>query len=59
GGTLARDTSKDFATIAVDGEDIEPRGIWSNSTTLWVADNITDKIYAYDLAAGARPPKTK
>ncbi len=53
-----RDTTKDFATIAVvAGEDIELRGIWSNGTTMWIVDNITNKIYAYDLATGARPPK--
>ena len=32
------------------------RGIWSNATTLWVADSADDKIYAYDLATGGRDP---
>ncbi|MGI9256615.1 MAG: hypothetical protein ACR2PY_06745, partial [Salinispira sp.] len=50
-----RDTSKDFATIAVAGEDIEPHGIWSDGATMWVADDATDRIYAYDMATGARP----
>ena len=32
------------------------RGIWSNATTMWVADSADDKIYAYDLATGGRDP---
>ena len=31
----------------------EPRGIWSDGTTLWVADQGNHKIYAYDLEAKA------
>ena len=32
------------------------RGIWSDGTTMWVADSADDKIYAYDLATGGRDP---
>ena len=31
-----------------------PQGIWSDGTTMWVADDDDDKIYAYTLATGAR-----
>ena len=34
-------------------------GLWSDGTTMWVADNSDDKIYAYDLAAGARRSKPR
>ena len=30
-----------------------PRGIWANATTMWVADDEDDKLYAYTLATGA------
>ena len=29
-----------------------PTGIWSNGTTMWVADNDDDKVYAYRLSNG-------
>ena len=29
-------------------------GIWSDGTTLWVADDGQDKVFAYDLATGSR-----
>ena len=31
-----------------------PRGLWSNGTTVWVADWSDGKLYAYALAGGAR-----
>ena len=31
-----------------------PAGIWSDGTTIWVADNNDDKLYAYALDGGAR-----
>ena len=33
-----------------------PGGLWSDGTTIWVADDNDDKIYAYDLATDARRP---
>ena len=46
-----------FDTLAAAGN-IVPVGIWSDGTTMWVADNGSDgasgKIYAYDLATKAR-----
>ena len=32
----------------------QPRGIWSDETTIWVADEDDGKLYAYRLAGGAR-----
>ena len=29
-------------------------GLWSDGTTLWVADNVSDKIYAYTLSGKVR-----
>ena len=34
--TKARDTSKDFDTLGAAGNN-DPRGIWSDNTTMWVA----------------------
>ncbi|MBC6425000.1 MAG: hypothetical protein GDA51_00700, partial [Ekhidna sp.] len=31
-----------------------PSGIWSDKTTIWVADENDFKLYAYTLATGAR-----
>ncbi len=31
-----------------------PQGVWSNGTTIWVADDDDDKLYAYTLATSAR-----
>ena len=32
----------------------DPQGLWSDGTRVWVADNVDDKVYAYDLATGAQ-----
>ncbi len=31
-----------------------PAGIWSNGTTMWIADSVEAKLYAYTLADGSR-----
>ena len=46
-------SSKDFDTLA-SADNTNPRGIWSDGTTMWVADYIDDKIYAYSMATKAR-----
>ena len=51
--TGARNPDKDFDTLAAAGND-DPRGLWSDDTTIWVADSEDDKLYAYTLATGAR-----
>ena len=43
----------DFDSL-IAAENEAPRGIWSNETTMWVADLQDDKIYAYNMATKAR-----
>ena len=45
------DATKDFN---LHSDNDKPTGIWSNGTTIWVADNSDDKLYAYALDGGAR-----
>ena len=57
--TKARDESKDFNTLTVAGNgtvsgNADPTGIWSDGTTMWVADRRNAKIYAYNLSTKAR-----
>ena len=55
--TGARDSDKDFDTLSAAGN-TSPYGLWSDSSTMWVADyretSSDAKIYAYTLATGAR-----
>ena len=44
-----RDAAKDFDTLEAAGNN-QPRGLWSDGTTMWVADAKNDKIYAYRLS---------
>ena len=51
------DTSKEFDLAANTNPDLandNPRGIWSDGTTMWVAEIFEDNLYAYTLATGAR-----
>ena len=48
-----RDSSKDFNTIIAAGN-AHPTGIWSDGTTMWVAEWDDDKLYAYNLADKSR-----
>ena len=45
--------NKEFNTLNAAGNDY-PLGIWSDGTTMWVADLVDAKIYAYDMATKAR-----
>ena len=52
--TKARDAAKDFDLHM---DNTHPPGIWSDGTTMWVANDGTgnqDKIYAYNLSTKAR-----
>ncbi len=49
--TEARDTSKDFT---LDAANTNPQGIWSDGTTMWLVDNVGNKIYAYNLLTKLR-----
>ncbi|MBC6400104.1 MAG: cadherin domain-containing protein, partial [Ekhidna sp.] len=42
--TSARDADKEFDLAAANGF---PRGLWSDGTTMWVADLGNDQLYAY------------
>ena len=46
-------TTQAFETLGAAGNN-NPVGIWSDGTTMWVADTDDDKIYAYDMATKAR-----
>ena len=48
-----RDTSKEFTTLNAAGNRM-PSGIWSDGTTMWVADVDDDKIYAYKMSDKSR-----
>ena len=52
-GFVNRPANRDIDTLAAAGNDA-PRGLWSDGTTIWVADFEDDKLYAYTLATGAR-----
>ena len=44
--------SRDINALEAAGN-ASPQGIWSDETTMWVADDDDDKLYAYTLASGA------
>ena len=43
--------NREFALHSDNGD---PKGIWSDRTTMWVADSRQDKVFAYTLATGTR-----
>ena len=45
--------TRDINTLEAAGN-ADPQGIWSDATTMWVADSEDNKLYAYTLATGAR-----
>ena len=47
-----RDAAKDFDSLSAAGNN-QPRGLWSDGATMWVADSQDDKIYAYRLSDAA------
>ena len=51
----AHDPAKDFDTLKAAGDD-DPRGLWSDGVTMWVADTGDDRIFAYDMITKARDP---
>ena len=50
---FARNSAEEFDTLEA-AENETPTGIWSDETTMWVADSSDDKIYAYSMATKAR-----
>ena len=53
--TKARDPAKEFNALEAAGNN-HPSGLWSDGTTMWVADYDDGKIYAYDMTTKARDP---
>ena len=53
--TGARDSDRDIDTLSAAGND-DARGLWSDDTTIWVADSEGDKLYAYYIEVNARTP---
>ena len=51
--TRAHDPNKDFNTLKAAGEQ-DTDGIWSDGTTMFVADGYRHKIYAYNMRSKAR-----
>ena len=51
--TKAREATNDFNTLMAAGNH-NPRGLWSDGTTMWVADGGQNKIFAYDMGTKAR-----
>ena len=52
---FARNEAQDFNGLAADhirGEE----GIWSDGVTMWVADTVSDQLFAYDLVSKDRVP---
>ena len=58
--TREREPAKDFNTLNVAGND-NPRGLWSDGTTLWVSQQVyplnrDNRVYAYNVATKNRDP---
>ena len=51
-GRFHAEPPEDFGSL--DSGNTSPQGIWSDRGTMWVADNDSDKIYAYNLASKLR-----
>ena len=51
--TRERNPSRDFNRLDAAGNN-DPEGIWSDGTTMWVADQSEEKLYAYDMTTGER-----
>ena len=49
----ARLPERDIDTLLAAGN-MDPIGLWSDGTTLWVVDSLDNRVYAYGLADGVR-----
>ena len=54
--TSQREPEKDFDNLSA-VRPSRPSGIWSNGTTIWIADWNAAKIFAYVLATKERDPE--
>ncbi len=55
GTFTSRNPAQDLDTLKAAGNN-NPSGLWSDGTTIWVADANDDKLYAYNLATKQRDP---
>ena len=51
--TKARDSNKDLNTLIAAGN-TSPYGLWSDGTTMWVAEHINNIIHAYSIVGLSR-----
>ena len=51
---ITNDDASTEAEFALHSDNSDPRGMWSDGTTLWVADETDRKFYAYTLEGGSR-----
>ena len=49
---LLRNSAQDFDTLVAAGN-TSVKGIWSNGSTMWVLDDVTRRIYAYNFSSKA------
>ncbi len=54
GRTVTTGTQERSGTIPLDAANAAPWGLWSDGTTLWVADTAALTVFAYTLADGSR-----
>ena len=54
--TVTEGTQTSTASIVLARANAAPTGLWSDGTTLWVADVGTAQVFAYSLATGAPVP---
>ncbi len=47
-----RQDGSDRKELDLHSDNSHPEGIWSNGSTIWVADTADDKLYAYGLKGG-------
>ncbi len=50
-----RDSDKDFDTLD-DAGNADVEGIWSDGTTMWVADSSDNKLFAYEMSDMSQDP---
>ena len=53
---LATGDRKPGSDIPLNRHNVRPNGLWSDGSTLWVADFDTDSLFAYGLKTGAERP---
>ena len=53
-GNRERNSGLDFAATMEAADNRNPAGIWSDESTMWVADWADNKIYAYNMADKSR-----